>query len=139
MGDAYILTVKEHISSDSTAIHNREEEFSLDEDAYLSLKAKCEGCFLSKTRYKIPLPPNSISQTSKSLGCPEYGLVAELDVFHGRLEGLRVVEVEFPDTLVADAFIPPDWFGDEVSQDPRFRNINLVSCDLQDVLLLHNH
>lgn len=139
MGDAYILTVKEHISSDSTAIHNREEEFSLDEDSYLSLKAKCEGRFLSKTRYKIPLPSNAVLQTSPSLDCSEYGLVAELDVFHGRLEGLRVVEVEFPDTLVADAFIPPDWFGDEVSQDPRFRNINLVSCDLQDVLSLHNH
>ena len=111
MGDRYILTVKEHCVTGSTAIHNREEEFALSRAKYLMLRAKCEGCPVAKTRYRVPLPG---------------GLTAELDIFHGAHEGLRVVEVEFPDTATADTFIPPDWFGQDVSQDPRYRNSRLA-------------
>lgn len=111
-GDAYILTVKEKVRTSSSAIHNREEEFSMSMAAYIRLRAKCEGCLVVKTRYLIPLPD---------------GLVAELDVFHGRNEGLLLVEVEFPDTLAADNFKKPDWFGDDVSADKRYRNTYLAS------------
>lgn len=128
MGDAYILTVKERVASGSAAIHNREEEFALDADAFRSLQAKCDNQFVAKTRYRIPLP--TVPNADSGLPCH---LVAELDLFHGRLQGLRVVEVEFPSTAVADAFVPPDWFGREVSQDPRFLNIHLVSCSLHDL------
>ena len=106
MGDVYWLTVKEKTASSSTAIHNREEEFQLDEEKYKHLKAKCDGHMVLKTRYKIPVGD----------------LTAELDVFHGRHEGLRVVEVEFPSTQAADSFTPPDWFGQDVSTDPHYRN-----------------
>lgn len=107
MGDVFVLTVKEHIPVGSTAIHNREEEFVMPRESYELLKAKCEGYNIVKTRYRIPL---------------QDGLVAELDIFHGHHEGLRIVEVEFPDTATADRFAPPSWFGDDVSLDPRYRN-----------------
>lgn len=110
MGEEYILTVKQHLRVDSTAIHNREEEFLLPVESYRHLLSKCDGTIVSKTRYRIPLPG---------------GLTAELDLFHGRHEGLRLVEVEFPGTQAANAFIPPDWFGDDVSSDPRYRNAYL--------------
>lgn len=106
MGDVYWLTVKEKVGSASTAIHNREEEFRLSKDNYELLKAKCDGRMVLKTRYKIPVN----------------GLTAELDIFHGIHEGLRLVEVEFPDTVAADSFVKPEWFGEDVSQDPRYRN-----------------
>lgn len=105
-GDSFWLTIKEKIHTDSTAIHNREEEFSLDADAYARLRAKCEGVIVSKTRYRIPVG----------------GLTAELDIFHKPHEGLQLVEVEFPDTASADAFVKPDWFGDDVSLDPHYSN-----------------
>lgn len=111
MGDAYILTVKQKVASGSSAIHNREEEFALNAASYTQLRTKCEGRPVCKTRYRIPLPS---------------GLVAELDIFHGAHEGLILVEVEFPDTCAADSFIPPDWFGDDVSRDPRYRNSYLA-------------
>lgn len=109
-GDVFWLTIKERLVSDSTAIHNREEEFQLSEDAYNTLKSKCDGIFVNKTRYKIPVN----------------GYVAELDIFHGRHEGLVIVEVEFPNTEASDNFTVPSWFGTEVSQDSRYSNSYLA-------------
>ena len=107
MGDVFILTVKEHIVGSSTAIQNREEEFTMLRDSYERLKTKCDGNLVSKTRYRIPLAD---------------GLTAELDIFHGVHQGLCIVEVEFPSVEAADTFTPPVWFGDDVSTDPRYRN-----------------
>ena len=107
MGDVFILTVKEHIVGSSTAIQNREEEFTMLRDSYERLKTKCDGNLVSKTRYRISLAD---------------GLTAELDIFHGVHQGLRIVEVEFPSVEAADTFTPPAWFGEDVSTDPRYRN-----------------
>lgn len=115
MGDVYWLTVKEphqlptancQLTSKLPAIHNREEEFRLTEERYNHLRAKCDCQLVRKTRYRIPLD----------------GLTAELDIFHGRHEGLQLVEVEFPSTEVADSFTSPSWFGDDVSTCPEYRN-----------------
>lgn len=110
-GAQCILTVKEHLSA-SGAIVNREEEFLMPEASYRQLLAKCDGRVVSKTRYRIPLGE---------------GLVAELDVFHGRHQGLVLVEVEFASLDQAQSFVPPSWFADDVSADPRYRNSTLAS------------
>jgi CYTH domain-containing protein len=57
------------------------------------------------------------------------GGTAEVDVYHGKLAGLVVVEVEFPSETDAQAFTPPAWFGAEVTEDPRFRNVSLAVAD----------
>lgn len=110
MGDAYILTVKEKVLSATSAIVNREEEFALSADKYDALRRKCDGRMVCKTRYRIPVGQYT----------------AELDLFHGAHEGLCLVEVEFPSVEAADAFVPPSWFGPDVSSDPRFRNTHLA-------------
>ncbi|MBV8967884.1 MAG: CYTH domain-containing protein [Verrucomicrobia bacterium] len=53
-------------------------------------------------------------------------LRAELDEYEGALHGLRVVEVEFPSVASAEAFVPPAWFGAEITEDPDYRNANLA-------------
>jgi len=58
------------------------------------------------------------------------GLVAEVDIFAGSLSGLRYVEVEFDDVESARAFDPPDWFGREVTEDPRYKNSSLARLGL---------
>ncbi|KWW31340.1 MAG: adenylate cyclase [bacterium P3] len=118
----YVLTVKEHLRTDSSAIVNREEEFEMRADDYLRLREKCDGRLLSKTRYRILLRRLHADGNFDDL-------VAELDLFHGRHEGLMLVEVEFPHTLEADAFEPPDWFGADVSHDPRYRNSRLAASE----------
>ena len=52
----------------------------------------------------------------------EDGLKAELDVYYEDLAGFMNVEVEFPDMKKAVLFTPPDWFGQEVTQDKRYTN-----------------
>ena len=63
----------------------------------------------------------------------EDGHMAELDRFHGKLEGLCFVEVEFANEQDADSFIPPAWFGENVSKDKRYTNSFLSQCDSLDV------
>ncbi|HEX2391549.1 MAG TPA: CYTH domain-containing protein [Solirubrobacterales bacterium] len=71
----------------------------------------CEGRRLRKRRHRLPL---------------EGGLRAELDVYLGELDGLRVVEVEFPSERSAGEFAPPPWFGRELTGDRRFANRSLA-------------
>lgn len=121
--DQFVLTVKERVVTDSSAIVNREEEFAMSADSYRQLREKCDGRLLTKTRYKIPL--------AQMHPDGHYGQwVAELDRFHGRHEGLSLVEVEFRIIDEANSFVPPDWFGQEVSNDPHYRNSYLASNEL---------
>lgn len=54
------------------------------------------------------------------------GLVAEVDRYHGALDGLVTVEVEFVDEEAAHAFEPPWWFGPELTGDARWSNASLA-------------
>ena len=52
------------------------------------------------------------------------GATSEVDVFGGVNDGLVVAEVELPNE---DAVVDlPDWIGDEVTDDPRYFNANLI-------------
>lgn len=105
IGEDYFLTKKQ-----GEGLVREEEETSISREEFERLLTGVQGNLIEKTRYFIPLPG---------------GLTAELDLFHGRLEGLRMAEVEFPDEEAARAFQAPDWFGREVTEDPRYRNRNL--------------
>lgn len=120
----YILTYKSNKSNElgSTAICNEEIERLLPKEAYLHLREKVDGNIVRKTRYIIPLEKKLEAGSCEVVN---EGLRAELDVFEGVLEGLVFVEVEFPDVAQADNFVKPDWFGEEVSADKRYRNTYL--------------
>jgi CYTH domain-containing protein len=51
----------------------------------------------------------------------------EIDVFDGDLDGLVIVEIEFPTPEASAAFTPPDWCGPEVTDDERYRNAALAT------------
>ena len=74
---------------------------------YKHLKGKADGIVLSKTRYLLPLPG---------------GLTIELDVFDGTYEGLWLAEVEFESIEQAEAFVPPVWFGEDVTYSGKYHN-----------------
>ena len=89
----------------------REEfELSINEAQYLSLMKKTETLTVSKTRYEIP---------------NDGGYLAELDIYHGQLEGLMTVEVEFNTVDEALIFKPPSWFSIDVTNDKRYKNTAL--------------
>ena len=103
--DDYILTYK------SKGMMAREEsEFPLTKEAYEHLRTKADGKIISKTRYFIPLAPHTI----------------ELDVSHGDMEPLIMAEVEFASIEEANVFLPPDWFGQDVTMDRRYHNVNMA-------------
>lgn len=51
-------------------------------------------------------------------------LVYELDIYNS-INNLITVEVEFLSTEEADEFVPPDWFGCEITNIKEFKNKNL--------------
>ena len=80
-------------------------------EAYEHLLSKADGIIITKTRYKKP-----ISGT---------GLVIELDVFSGTYKGLMLAEVEFPNIEAAEHFVPPSWFGEDVTFSGKYQNSRL--------------
>ena len=103
--DQFILTVK-----GEGMLAREETELPLPEESYQSLLTKTEGSTIRKRRYRIP---------------EQNGLTIELDVFEGDYDGLIMAEVEFPDLESADKYLPPSWFGREVTTDPRYFNSSL--------------
>ena len=55
----------------------------------------------------------------------EQGLTVELDVFQGYYEGLILAEVEFPSLEEAQKFVPPAWFGRDVTLSGEYQNSRL--------------
>ena len=56
-------------------------------------------------------------------------LLIELDVFEGKFEGLYLAEVEFSSEEDADAFAPPDWFGEDVTLDGTYHNSRMSQAN----------
>lgn len=103
--DQYILTCK------GQGLMVREEfELPLTKEAFNHMKPKTDGIFIEKTRYLIPYNEK---------------WTIELDVFHGELAPLVLAEVEFKSVEEADSFMPPAWFGEDVTNSPKYHNSNL--------------
>jgi len=79
------------------------------QDAREMLQTLCHKPLIEKTRYKIPFA----------------GFIWEVDVFSGENEGLIFAEIEL--NHEDEKFSLPHWIGDEVTDDPRYYNANLVT------------
>jgi CYTH domain-containing protein len=55
-------------------------------------------------------------------------------VHTGHLAGFNYVEVEFSDVEAAKAFVPPVWFGREVTEDARFSYGTLAQVKSMDIV-----
>ena len=111
--DDYILTYK-----GGGLLAHPEYNLPLVEEGYKHLLEKSDGNIITKTRYLIPIND---------------GLTAELDVFEDMFEGLVFVEVEFESLDQATAFSPPEWFGEDVTNDGRYHNSYLSKVDKFDI------
>lgn len=115
--ERYILTYKSRIGleepEEAGVRISREVEVPLNRQGYEHLRTKIDAALIRKRRYVIPLGD---------------GHTGELDIFEGALEGLAFIEVEFADAQDAASFVPPDWFGENVSDDFRYSNSFLSTC-----------
>lgn len=106
----YILTYK------SKGLMTREEyNLPLTKESYEHLSKKVDGRVIRKVRYCIPYNDS---------------LTIELDVFDGDLSPLILAEVEFLTEEDANAFIPPNWFGEDVTFSGLYHNSYLSKKDL---------
>lgn len=104
--DSYYLTYK------SKGLLSREEyNLPLTEESYAHLLTKADGIVLTKRRYLIPIPGTE--------------LTVELDEFSGEYDGLLLAEVEFKTKEEAERFVPPDWFGRDVTFSGEYQNSRL--------------
>jgi len=104
-----------------------------DERAWLTIKGKTEG--LSRLEYEYGIPVSDAEEILARLCQRPYieknrylvnyaGMKWEVDEFLQENAGLIVAEVELS-SEEEQVELPP-WVGEEVSHDPRYRNINLM-------------
>ena len=115
--EQYILTVKS-----SGLLERQEFELPMNEADYKRLLGKVDGNLVTKRRYIIPLTDTEGTTGDKQ---KDAGLKIELDVFEGELAPLQLAEVEFETKEEAEQFVPPEWFGEDVTFSSKYHNSTL--------------
>ena len=103
--DNYYLTYK------GGGMMAREEyNLPLNKEAYEHLIKKADGNIITKKRYEIP---------------DGNGYTIELDIFEGAFNGTVIAEVEFNTIEEADNYIMPEFFTEDVTNNPEYHNSNM--------------
>lgn len=108
----YYLTYK-----GSGMMAREEYNLPLNEESYYHLREKADGIIITKRRYIIPLTDFQPDNPNK--------LFIELDIFEGKLAPLIIAEIEFPTEEMANSFVPPAIFDEDVTFHPQYHNSNL--------------
>lgn len=112
--DEYYMTYK------GSGLMAREEyNLPLTKEAYEHLVKKSDGNIISKKRYLIPIEDTK--------------LTIELDVFADPVAPLIMAEVEFESVEDANAFVMPDWFIKDVTNDRRYHNSNMTKMTPEEL------
>lgn len=103
---------------------------------YLTIKGKSTGISRAEFEYEIPYTDAVVlleKFCEKTLIKDRYnievgGMTWDVDQFHGQLEGLIVAEIELEHET--QPFEHPEWLAQEVSDDVRYYNVNLINGSL---------
>lgn len=103
--EEYYLTYK------SRGLLAREEyNLPLTREGYEHMREKVDGILIRKRRFLIP---------------EKDGLTIELDRYEAPYEGFYTAEVEFSSEEEAHAYMPPAWFGEDVTGLGKYQNSSL--------------
>lgn len=103
--DRYFLTVKSR-----GGLSRREGEIEISRAQFEALWPFTGGRVVKKVRYRIAHGEATV----------------EVDFYSGPLEGLVTAEVEFASLEESERFVPPAWFGEEVTQKRGYKNESLA-------------
>ncbi|MDD4526717.1 MAG: CYTH domain-containing protein [Candidatus Margulisbacteria bacterium] len=101
----YTMTVKT-----GKGLIRDEYEITISLEHYNKFWPTTSGRRIKKTRYYLPYNE----------------FIIQLDVYHGHLKGLFVAEIEFCSVDESATFVPPQWFGEEVTTDVKYKNKNIA-------------
>ena len=105
-GNVRSLTYKKNLKTG-----REEREIRLSAEQFDALWPATVGRRLTKIRYDVPWNEH----------------VIEVDVYTGRHDGVVVAEVEFEDEKSCRDFVPPDWFGEDVTGKSRYSNVVMAT------------
>jgi adenylate cyclase len=105
-GDKGFITIKGIGNTSGASRYEWEKEIPTDEVEEL-LKI-CEPGVIDKTRYLVKVGNHTF----------------EVDEFYGENEGLTIAEIEL--SSESEAFVKPNWLGDEVTGDTKYYNSMLM-------------
>ena len=104
-----------NVKSATLSMRRMEYEYAIPlNEAQEMLEQLCEHPQVNKTRYIVEQGKHKW----------------EIDEFYGENEGLLVAEIELSDE--AEVFEKPEWIGKEVTEDPRYYNVNLIKHPFKD-------
>ena len=104
------------------------------DDAFITIKGRPSGNSISRNEWEFRIPlkdanemmkiclPGMIEKTRYII--PSGAHKFEVDVFHGKNEGLIIAEIELSDEN--EEFDKPSWLGEEVTGRPEYYNANLI-------------
>lgn len=105
-----------------------------DEKSFLTIKAPVENARFARNEWEYEIPsseageimnlclPGRIHKTRYVVPFSDHHF--EVDMFHGRHEGLIIAELEL--TSENELFDRPEWLGEEVTGRPEYYNSNLI-------------
>ena len=123
--DEYYLTYK------GKGLMAREEyNLPLNEQSYFHLREKADGNVIAKKRFLIPVEQPTFT-SDYDFSNKQTSLTIELDIFDEPFSDLIIAEVEFPNQEMARAFLPVDWFSEDVTDNPAYHNSNLSKMKIK--------
>jgi adenylate cyclase len=105
-----------------------------DEKAFITVKGRITGKSISRSEWEFQVPlkdaeemislclPGKIDKTRFHIPAGRHTF--EVDVFHGKNEGLIIAEIEL--SSEDELFERPEWLGEEVTGNPAYYNANLI-------------
>ena len=107
-GESYEYTMKTNLTEDG--LIRDEVNMDITKEQYDNLIKKKEGNTIHKTRYQFY----------------DKGEIIAIDIFHGDLDGLAYMEIEFKTKEESDNYKDPKWVIKDVTDDINYKNGHLA-------------
>ena len=107
-GQSYEFTIKNNMNNDG--LIRDEVNIDITKEQYDNLIIKQEGKTIHKTRYQLY----------------DDGQLIAIDIFHGDLDGLAYMEIEFKTEEESKSYKTPRWVIKDVTSDVNYKNGHLA-------------
>ena len=107
-GEEYEVTIKTNLTRNG--LIRDEVNVPINKEEYDNLIQKKEGNTIHKTRYQFYADQQLIA----------------IDIFHGDLDGLAYMEIEFANVEESDSFATPEWVVEDVTDNINYKNGHLA-------------